>query len=97
MARIGANRKNAGARAIALVLYAIIVTTVGWMVMLLFAFVAVIDIVWQAITNGEGLMTRNPAEELWAWNKRLVGWMLWNKGTRPALREAKPTGHWRRG
>lgn len=96
MASIGENRMNAGARLLALILYGFAWIAIGWLAVLIVLLVALIDIVWQGVTNGEGLTEMNPVAHFWSLNKQLVGWMLWDKQDRPTLADAKPSGSWTR-
>lgn len=96
MPSIGSNRRNAGARALGLLVYALIWALVGWIVVLLVFAVAILDIFWQGLTNREGFTDKNPVAHLWHWNKRLMGWLLFDKGSRPGLDEARPSGGWTR-
>lgn len=96
MPGIGDNRRNAGARAVGLLIYVLIWALVGWIVALLVIGVAILDILWQALTNREGFTDKNPVAHLWHWNKRLMGWLLFDKGSRPELSDARPEHGWTR-
>jgi len=83
---VGENRKQAVVRLVYGIGYALFILTIGWILGLLWAVYTVFDILFQAITNKDGLHGDEFGGELFERQNRLREYITFGKGSRDSWR-----------
>jgi hypothetical protein len=84
MVRIGENRKQAALRFGGVVVYYLLMFTVGWIVAILMVFAMLADLLWQLVTDGDGLTNESLPGRVFERQQRLREWLLFGTGDGPS-------------
>lgn len=83
---IGENRKNGALRLVYGILYYIVVFAVGWVLLLLYGGFWLVDVVYQMVTNKDGLGSKSFGSRLFDRQTKFREWLIFNDGEPPSWR-----------
>lgn len=81
---IGENRKQAALRLGGALVYYAIVLLVGWVVAILLLLTMVADLLWQIVTNGDGVTSDSLPARVFERQQKMREWLLFGSGDGPS-------------